>query len=105
MRPLRREERLEDAGLSLGVHARAGIGDGQHHVVSGDEWGMQARVVLIELDVGGFDRQLAAGWHCVARVYGQIHDDLLNLPHVGPHCAQPGRRDHYQVDIFTDQAA
>ena len=29
---LGREERLEDAGLRLRVHARAGVGDREHHV-------------------------------------------------------------------------
>ena len=35
--------------------------------------------LLVDSDIGGADGELAAARHGVARVDGQIHDDLLDL--------------------------
>ena len=40
LRSLGGKERLEDVGLGFGVHADAGVADGEHHVVSGLHRGM-----------------------------------------------------------------
>jgi hypothetical protein len=65
---------------------------------------VKAGVFLSQRDVRGFDGELAAGGHGVARIHGQIHDDLLDLPGIGAHRAQGRRGDHYKIDIFADDA-
>ena len=65
---------------------------------------MKARVFLVERDVGGLDGQLASRRHRVARVHGQIHDDLLNLARIGANRAQVSAGNHYQIDVFADHA-
>ena len=59
----------------------------EHHVGTRRHREVRRRVVLVELDVGGLDRQRAAVRHGVARVDREVHDDLLDLPAVGLHAA------------------
>ena len=60
---------------------------------------------LIEIDVGGFDRQAPAARHRVARVEDQVHQDLLQLSGVGADGVEPGRQLRHQFDAFADQPA
>src|SRR5436309_15522820 len=46
-RSLRCKEGLEDVSLCLGVHASAGIADGNNHVCTGLQRGMQAGLALV----------------------------------------------------------
>ena len=41
--------------------------------------------MLIEFHVGGLNGESASMRHRVARIYGQIHDDLLDLAGIGVH--------------------
>ena len=61
-------------------------------------------VSFVERDVKSLKRELAAVGHCVARVHGQVHDDLLDLSGVGFDSTQIRAGDHYHVDVFADQA-
>ena len=45
-------------------------------------------VVFVEIDVGGLERQAAALRHGVARVHGEVQDDLLDLARIGLHRAE-----------------
>ena len=40
---------------------------------------MALRIGLIKLDVGRFEMEHAAVWHCITRVHRQIHDHLTQL--------------------------
>ena len=77
-------------GLGIRVHAHAGVADGQHDIVAGFTGGMEAGVVVVELDVGGLDGQFAAVGHGIAGVDGQVHDDLLDLAGIGLDRARSG---------------
>jgi len=79
---LRREVRLEGARERGGVHAGAGVGDAHHHRAQ------RAGRALLEIDVGGLDGDAPAGGHRVARVEQQVHQRLLELPHVHLDAAQ-----------------
>ncbi len=96
-------EGLEDVGLGIGVHAHAGVADGEHDVVAGLHRGMEAGVVGVEGDVGGLDGQLPAVRHGIAGVDRQVHDDLLDLSGIGLDRADVRARHHDQIDVFADQ--
>ncbi len=58
----------------------------------------------VEGNVGGFNRQLAAIRHRVARIHHQVHDDLLDLNRVQHDALEVLTVHHAQVDIFADEA-
>ena len=66
---------------------------------------MLLAVFLIQGNIGGLDGQLAALWHGVAGVDGQVDDYLLDLTRIGldPPQSFHGRR--IEVDVFTDDTA
>ena len=104
-RRLGREERLEQVARHLLGHAHAGVADREHHVLARQHALVLARVVLVELDVLGLDRQHAAVRHGVARVDHQVHQHLLELRRIEPHAAEAARRDDAQLDVLADDAA
>ena len=61
------------------THSNAGVGDREHHVASGLHAHMFACISVIKLHVAGFDDQFSAVRHRIARVYHQVHQNLLNL--------------------------
>src|SRR5580700_11761542 len=73
------EERFKDMCERTGVHARASVCHYQEHIAADFRAWMVANISLVQVHVGGFDLQLAAHGHGIARVDGQIHDDLLDL--------------------------
>ena len=74
---LGRVERLEDPLQHVGLDSRAGVADGQPHVLAGG---------------AGLDRERAAVGHRVAGVDRQVDHDLLELRAVGQHRRQIRRR-------------
>ena len=84
------KKRLERVRLDFLAHSPAGVRDGQHHVVARFQFRITAHALLVERDVGGFQREFAAVGHGVARVHGQVHDDLFNLSGVRLHHLQAG---------------
>ena len=64
---------------------------------------MRRRVVLVELDVGGLDRQRAASRHGIPRVDREVHDDLFHLSAIGLYGrrVRPGADD--DLDVLADQ--
>ena len=61
--------------------------------------------MLVELDVGGLDRQRAASRHGIPRVHREVHDDLLHLPAIGHHRRELGPEGQHDLHVFPDQAA
>ena len=66
---------------------------------------MLVGVILVELGVGGLNRESAALGHGIARVHDQVRDHLLHLPRVGLHGAQVGCERGAQLDVLPDQAS
>src|SRR5579859_5135926 len=60
---------------------------------------------LAEINVRGFECQLAAPGHGVARVHGQIDNDLLDLTWIGAHGSKVRGRKNRGLDILADQPA
>jgi hypothetical protein len=73
------EERLEHALHRLLVHADAGVGHGDGHVVARLGIGVAGGVGAVEPDVRGLDEQLPASRHRIARVHGEVEDGALEL--------------------------
>ncbi len=92
-------------GADAGVHAYAGVRDGEHRVGAGNRPEMGLREGVVEVDVGGFDRELAAIRHRVARIHDEIHDHLLDLIGIGPDVPQIGCQDRDERDMLADEPA
>ena len=97
------EERLEDAGARLGIHAGSGVADIEANVWASHR-SLRQRAML-KRDIGGADDELAAAGHGIARVDRQVHDDLLGLAGIGLGAAQRGIEIANQIHVFADQAA
>ena len=82
-REFRGEERVEDLGLRLGVHAAAGILDFDKRIDAGGQfaWNVgRAEIGRDGLEDSGADADRAlVAFQCVGRVEDQIHDHLANL--------------------------
>ena len=88
-----RKKRLEEARFYIRAHAGAGVRDGQRHVVARFQFRITAHSLLMQRDVGGFQREFAAFGHGIAGVDGQVHDDLFDLSGVRLHGVQTRRRE------------
>jgi hypothetical protein len=64
-----------------------------------------SRTGLVEVHVRDLDEQLATAWHGIARIDGQIHDDLLHLTRIRPDAAELPAGTHRQLDALVDQPA
>src|ERR1700736_2687294 len=76
---LRGEERLEDLEPRRLLHADAGIAHREQRVLARYQWPVRLGVLLVERHLLRLDGQLSPGRHRVARVDGEVHDDLLEL--------------------------
>src|ERR1700733_619999 len=100
------KERFKDTSLGLGVHAAAGIGDGQHDVRTGFEFddGVLNGIISVELDTRSFDSQAAAAGHRVPGVDHQIQNNLLDLTGIGFNVAKLRSGQKGELDILVDHA-
>jgi hypothetical protein len=69
---LRGEERVERAGPYFLTHAVPGIGDCQHHVLAGADFGIGRGIFLIEIEIGRLDGQPAAVRHGISPVDHEV---------------------------------
>ena len=92
-------------GADAGVHAHSGIRDGEHRVGPGHGPEVRLRVGLIEVDIGGFDRQRAALRHRIAGIHREIHDHLLELIGIGADVPEIGREHGNERNVLTNEAA
>ena len=100
------EEGLEGALQRTPVHAAAGIGDGDQHVLPGlERLGHRLGIGLVEIGVGGLDGHLAAFGHGVARVDGEVQDRRLELVLVGEGEPQPAGQHGLERDRLAQGAA
>ncbi len=58
----------------------------------------------VKVTLAGFDAQGAALRHGVARVDGQVEDQLLHLAGIGPNARRRRRPVHFQLDGFAQDA-
>ena len=66
---------------------------------------MRLRVRLVEVDIGGFDRQLAAVRHRIAGIDREIHDHLLELIGIGADPPEIGREHGDERNVLANEAA
>ncbi len=64
-----------------------------------------ARIVVVQLTVGGLNSQLSTSGHRVVRIDNQIGDHLLDLPRVCFDLPQAGRRYSNKFDLVANQSA
>ena len=99
---LGREERLEDAGAGRGIHPLTRIADGQLDV--GPRRQTERPGALgSERDIGRLNREPAARRHRVARVDGEVHEYLLELPGVGSDGRDARLEQAVERDVLADQ--
>lgn len=60
-------------------HARAGIGDAQHHILADGDLVMLGSIAFVEMRVVGFQCQLAAIGHGVTGIDAQVQDGVFEL--------------------------
>jgi hypothetical protein len=68
----RGEERVERAGTYFLTHTDPGIGDCQHHVLAGADFGIGRGIFIVEIEVGGLDGQPAAVRHGISPVDHEV---------------------------------
>src|SRR5437763_6417805 len=80
---LRGEKWLEDVRLHLGWYAGAGVADSELRVKAGRQYALTRRhVAAAAIHQSRLDRQRSTRRHRVARVDGEIHDHLFELPRI-----------------------
>ena len=88
--------------LSLGVHADAGIADRQQDVLPRRD--LDALVVRsVQCHVTCRDGETPTLWHGIPCVHPQVHDDLLNLTSISPHCTDLRIELQHCFDIVPQQ--
>ena len=95
------EEWIEGLGFNLRRHADTGVGDRQHHVLARQHLDLRRGVALIEMHVCGFDSELAALGHGVARVDGEIENCDFQLVRIGVGAPEPACQDRFDGDLFA----
>jgi hypothetical protein len=99
------EERLEGALADRLGHSRAGVGDGDLHVLPRTHVGILAAIGVVEIGVAGFDGQFAAVRHRIAGIDGEIEDCGFELRRIGFDRPDPASADDFERHIFAERAA
>jgi hypothetical protein len=66
---------------------------------------MSLHIVLVQIDIPGFNGEFASLGHCVPSIDGKIHDDLLNPSWVGIDLSQTWLSNGNELDIFANHTA
>ena len=99
------EERLEHLVEQAAGDSLAGVAHRDHDVVAGLDLAAHARVVLVEYDVPGFERQLAAIRHRVTGVESQIENRGRELAGVDQRRRGIVRQHRFDFDLFAKRRA
>ena len=102
--PLGGEERLKQARPGRRIHSDARVGNGQEHVQPRLGLDVPLGVDPVQLDVGSLYRDFSASRHRIPGIHRQVHNDLFQLPRVGPNSAQVRRESRVQLDVLPDQS-
>ena len=81
---------------------RAGIADGQQDIGAGLGVRVVQRVVLVQHDVAGLDRQLAALRHGIARVHREVEQGGLQLRGIDHGQPDLAFRAGFQLHLFSE---
>jgi hypothetical protein len=79
------------------------VAHSEHDVGAGTNADVMARVGIVEIEILGFDGEIAAVGHRLARIYHQVHDDLLDLARIRLHAAALRIEEDTQVHVLADQ--
>ena len=90
-------------GDSLRGHAGAGVRDRQQHVGSRTDHRVIERIRRVQIDVAGFNDNVAAVRQGVARIHDQIHDDLLDLTRIRFDCCHVLGHKCFHLDVRAHQ--
>ena len=83
------KKRFKDVRLHVGGHSRSAIGNGKPHILPRRQFHSAALDLRrVKKHVAGLNHQSAAGGHSIARIYGEVQDDLLDLGTVCGHAIQ-----------------
>ena len=102
---LGREEGIKGPCYHVRRHTGARVGHGQHDVLTREHFRLRGGILFIEMNIGRFERQLAAIWHRVASVDGEIENCQLQLVGISigaPHAASQHGFDRY---LFAESSA
>ena len=97
------EERFEQVGEGVVVHAAAGVAHRQAHVAARRDLRVTEAVGLVEGDRGGLDGDPAGVADGVAGVDTQVDEDLVDLGRIDAHRRQPPGRQPGEVDVLADE--
>ena len=87
-----------------GVHARAGVADGEPHQRPRREAAVGPHLGGVGQQLRHLDEQAAAGRHGVAGVHGQVEQDLLHVAGICQHC-RAGHDARLERDVLADEPA
>ena len=73
---------FENSCFSLIVHTMSGVAHGHEHVVADLDRAVTIQTYPALVNVAGLDNQLATLRHGVARIYRQVHKNLLHLSRI-----------------------
>src|SRR3990172_10373967 len=99
VRPLRREERLEDALPGLLVHSHPRVAHRKHRVPARLHVRILLQVSFLQRYDGGFDGKLPPLRHGVTGVETEVHRDLLDLSTIRADHHRPLRGDGLDLDV------
>jgi hypothetical protein len=79
------EEGLKDSGLNAFVHTTARIPDRQNDKLPGIRAWVSGNIMFVQFDISRLDYDFASARHRISRIYGQIHQNLLDLAQIDAH--------------------
>jgi hypothetical protein len=91
-------------GLNILVHPASGITYRQHHVRADAEGEMGIAKRLVYLDMGSLNSQLASPRHGVARIDGQVHQNLFDESRISLDRGGASTGVEDKVDVFADES-
>ena len=97
------EEWLKNAAHRRHIHPAPGIAHLQADKRAWPRLGVGLHEALVQFDQSGADRQCATFRHRIARIDGEVHDDLLDHARVRLDRGQFRRRNKLERDRFTQQ--
>ena len=100
------EERLEGAGRIIArlMPTPVSVID-TTHILPGRDLGLRSGIGLVEIGIGGLDRELAAVRHRVAGVDREVQDRALELVGIGEAAPQAARQHGLDRDLLAERAA
>ena len=86
-------------------HADAGIGHGNHDVLTRQHLRLSRSIEFVEIDVCGLDRQLSSVRHGVPRVDGKIDDRHFELIGVGKRAPEAAGENCLDRDLLPKRTS